>query len=60
MNFNFFLCIGIDDQGINYLVIQDDIIKLLPILNSSGKSEWQILEDDESDTLTIRLKEILK
>ena len=60
MNFNFFLCIGIDDQGINYLVIQDDIIKLLPILNTSGKSEWQILEDDEFDTLTKRLEEILK
>ena len=60
MNFNFLLSIGIDDQGINYLVIEDGQIKLLPIKNSQGYSEWSILEDDESETLTKRLKEILK
>ena len=60
MNFNFLLTIGIDDQGNNYLVIEDGQLKLLPVLNSNGKSEWIVLEDDDKDSLTKRLKEILK
>ena len=60
MNFNFFLCIGIDDDKTNYLVIQDGIIKILPIINELGDSEWQILEDDKQETLTKKLNEILK
>ena len=60
MNFNFLLTIGIDDGGNNYLVIEDGQLKLLPVKNNQGKSEWIILEDDSNDSLTKRLKEILK
>ena len=60
MNFNFLLTIGIDDQGNNYLVIEDGQLKLLPVLNSDGKSEWIVLEDDEKETLTKRLNTIVK
>ncbi len=59
MNFHFLLSIGIDDQGNNYLIIEDGQIKLLPVKNSQGKSDWIILEDDEQETLTKRLKEII-
>jgi len=59
MNFNFLFSIGIDDQGVNYLVVADNQIKLLPIINNHGDSDWEILADDESGTLTKRLKEIL-
>ena len=55
MNLNFLLTIGIDDQGKNYLIIEDGLLKLLPV-----SDEWIILEDDSSETLTKRLKEILK
>lgn len=60
MNFNFLLTIGIDDQGNNYLIIEDGELKLLPIINDKGKSDWIILEDDDKETLTKRLNEILK
>ena len=60
MNFNCILSIGIDDQGNNYLILEDGQIKLLSIKNKDGISEWEILEDDEKETLTKRLKEILK
>lgn len=60
MNFNCILSIGIDDQGVNYLILEDGLIKLLSIKNKDGLSEWEILEDDEKETLTKRLKEILK
>ena len=60
MNFNCILSIGIDDQGNNYLILEDGQIKLLSIKNKDGISEWEILEDDDNDTLTKRLKEILK
>ena len=60
MNFNFLLTIGIDDQGNNYLVIEDGQLKLLPVLNNNGKSEWIVLEDDEKETLTKRLNDIVK
>ena len=60
MNFNFLLTIGIDDDGNNYLVIEDGQLKLLPVLNNNGKSEWIVLEDDEKETLTKRLNDIVK
>ena len=60
INFKFLLSIGIDDQGNNYLIIEDGAIKLLPIINDSGNSEWTILEDDENNTLIERLENILK
>ena len=60
MNFNFILTIGIDDQGVNYLVIEDGLIKVLPIRNKDGISEWKVLEDDSKNSLSKRLKEILK
>lgn len=60
MNFNFLLSIGIDDQGNNYLIIEDNLIKLLPIKNINGISEWEILEDDNNNTLTNKLKDILE
>lgn len=60
MNFNFLLTIGIDDAGKNYLIIENGLIKLLPIINDKGKSEWAILEDDSENTLTNRLNKILK
>ena len=59
MNFQFLLSIGTDDQGNNYLVIEDGLIKLLPIKNKNNLSEWEILEDDEKESLTKRIKEIL-
>lgn len=59
MNFSFVLSIGIDDQGVNYLIIEDGQIKLLSIKNKDGLSEWEILEDDDKNTITNRLKEIL-
>ena len=60
MNFNCILSIGIDDQGVNYLVLEDGEIRLLSIKNKDGLSEWDLLEDDKDETLTKRLKEILK
>ncbi len=60
MNFNFMLTIGIDDQGVNYLVIEDGLIKVLPVINKEGISEWKVLEDDNKNSLSKRLKEILK
>ena len=60
MNFNFLLTIGIDDQGNNYLVLENGQLKLLPVLNEHGKSDWVILEDDKNNTLTKRLDEIIK
>lgn len=60
MNFNFLLTIGIDDQGINYLIIEDGLLKLLPVINQDGISEWKVLEDDSKNSLSKRLKEILK
>ena len=60
MNFNFILTIGIDDHGVNYLVIEDGLIKVLPIRNKDGISEWKVLEDDSKNSLSKRLKEILK
>ena len=59
MNFQFLLCIGIDDQNQNYLIIEDDMIKVLPIIEN-GKSNWRILEDDNKGTLTKRMKDIIK
>ena len=60
VNFNFLLTIGIDDQGINYLIIEDGLLKLLPVINQDGISEWKVLEDDSKNSLSKRLKEILK
>ena len=60
MNFNCVLSIGIDDQGVNYLILEDGQIKLLAIKNKDGVSDWDLLEDDKEETLTKRLKEILK
>ena len=60
MNFNFLLTIGIDDQNNNYLVVEDGLLKLLPVVNNEGKSEWLILEDDDKNTLSDRLTKILK
>ena len=59
MNFNFLLTIGIDDQDNNYLVIEDGLIKLLPVLNDYGKSEWLVVEDDDNETLSKRLENII-
>jgi len=59
MNFNFLLSIGIDDQGINYLVIEDNQLKLLPVINKKGSSDWEVLEDDQEETLSKRLNNIL-
>ena len=59
MNFNFLLTIGIDDQNNNYLVIEDGELKLLPVVNDRGNSEWIVLEDDDKNTLTKRLSSIL-
>lgn len=58
MNFNFMITIGIDDQGVNYLVIEDGQIKILPVLNKDGISEWKVLEDDSKNSLSERLKDI--
>ncbi len=60
MNFNFLLTIGIDDEGNNYLVIEDGLIKLLPVLNDKGTSDWSVLEDDKNEYLTKRLNDIIK
>lgn len=59
MNFNFLLTIGIDDQNNNYLIIEDGLLKLLPVVNNKGKSEWIILEDDENNSLSKRLESII-
>ena len=59
MNFNFLLTIGIDDQNNNYLIIEDGLLKLLPVINSQGKSEWIIIEDDDKNTLSKRLESII-
>ena len=58
MNFNFMITIGIDDQGVNYLVIEDGQIKILPVLNKDGISAWKVLEDDSKNSLSKRLKDI--
>lgn len=58
-NFIFILTIGIDDAGINYLVIEDDMIKILPVLDG-GINKWEVLEDDKDLSLTKRLDEIIK
>lgn len=60
MNFNFLLSIGLDDQGNNYLVIENDQIKLLPLRNKEGSSNWEVFEDDAEGNLTKRLNELLK
>ena len=60
MNFNFLLTIGIDDQDNNYLIIEDGLLKLLPVINNQGKSEWIIIEDDDKNTLSKRLEKIVK
>ena len=59
MNFNYLLTIGIDDNNENYIVIEDDQIKILPVI-VNGKSNWFILEDDKKETLTKRLNDIEK
>lgn len=59
-NINFLLTIGIDDQNRHYLVIDDGEIRLMPVLDKDGKSLWNVLEDDKNNTLTNRLKEIIK
>ena len=59
LNFNFILSIGIDDQGNNFLIIEDDVIKLLPIKDKQGICVWHVLEDDSKNTMSERLEKIL-
>jgi len=59
MNFNFLLSIGTDDQGLHYIVIEDNQVKLFPVLNRDGETDWEVFEDDSQGSLTKRIKEIV-
>lgn len=58
MNFQYILSIGIDDQGNHFLIIENNQLKLVPILDSQGESVFEILEDDEEGTLSKRINDI--
>ena len=60
MNFQYLLTIGIDDANKHYLVIENGELRLLPVLDNEGKSNWIVLEDDKDNTLTNRLNKIIK
>ncbi len=60
MNFQYLLTIGIDDANMHYIVIENGELRLLPVLDNEGKSNWVVLEDDKKNTLTNRLNKIIK
>lgn len=57
-NFDYQLCLGIVEK--NFEIINNDgEIELVPIFDSKGKCNWQILEDDEDMTLTKQLQDMI-
>lgn len=58
LNFDYQLCMGIIEK--NFEIINNDgEIELIPIFDSNGKCNWQILEDDEDMTLARQLQDII-
>lgn len=57
-NSDYFLCIGVFEK---YLQIINNYgeIELVPIIDSSGKCNWQIIEDSEDKKLSKEIKKIL-
>lgn len=58
LNFDYELCIGIVEKSFE-IINHDGEIELIPIFDSSGKCNWQILEDDENMTLARQLQDIV-
>ncbi len=58
LNFDYSLCLGIVEK--NFEIVNDDgDIELVPIFDSNGKCNWQVLEDDEDMSLTRFLQDII-
>ena len=58
-NYDYQLCMGIIEK--NFLIVNNDgEIELIPIFDSNGKCNWQVLEDDEDMSLTRLLQDIIR
>lgn len=58
-NYDYQLCMGIIEK--NFLIVNNDgEIELIPIFDSKGKCNWQVLEDDEDMSLTRLLQDIIR
>lgn len=58
MNFNYILSIGMDDQGVHFLIIEDNKLKLVPVVDQNGECIFEVLEDDDEENLTKRIQEV--
>lgn len=58
MNFEYSLCLGVVEQ--NFEIINDyGDFELVPILDKTGRYNWEVLEDSEDEDLTKEIKYFL-
>lgn len=60
MNFQFLLSIGMDDQGVHFLIIDNNQLCLVPVFDEQRRITFKVLEDDENETLSKRIAEVEK
>ena len=59
MNFGFILCLSI--VGDYFLVInRDNELELVSILEEDGSCNWKVFDEDENETLSKKIEELLK
>lgn len=51
MNFKFYLCVGIRQEGLQILN-KDGNIEVVPLLDINNKCYWKVIEDDDNHSLT--------
>lgn len=57
MNFKFYLCIGIEQEGLK-IVNKDGFVEIVPLLDINNECNWKILEDDAKGSLEKRINTI--
>ena len=58
INFNYTLCLGVKNKDFE-IIDGNGQIRLIPILDNNGENHWEILEDDENETLTKYVNELI-
>ena len=59
LSFDYYLCVGIVEDQLE-IVNNNGSIEIVPIVDEDNNPIWDVLEDDENESLTKEIENIIK